>query len=167
MLFHSLGQRKKPVLRTLNNYGKALPINVSGFVEAYKKTTPKTIRLEESYRCFLPVKEPLNPVEIMDKDIHNLLTLGTIDTDKIATSIISPEKEYYINRTVVSDIINRIDNGTKRLLVHSDIANGKTMVLWGVALYLTRKNIMYISTKIIATMSTMRLKKYVKMPQQK
>ena len=65
----------------------------------------------------------------MDKDIHNLLTLGTIDIDKIAASIISPEKEYYINRTVVSDIINRIDNGTKRLLVHSDIANGKTMVL--------------------------------------
>lgn len=132
-------KEKKPVLRTLNNYGKALPINVSGFVEAYKKTTPKTIRLEESYRCFLPVKEPLNPVEIMDKDIHNLLTLGTIDIDKIAASIISPEKEYYINRTVVSDIINRINNGTKRLLVHSDIANGKTMVLWGVALYLTRK----------------------------
>lgn len=133
-------QEKSPILRTLGVYGQVHPINVSGFVKAYKEITPKVVRLEEKFRCFDVIKNnSANPIEIMDKDIHNLLTLGTVDVNKIATSIFTPEREYYINRTVISDIIERVENGAKRLLVHSDIANGKTMLLWGLALHLSRK----------------------------
>lgn len=133
-------QEKSPVLRTLGNYGQVLPINVSGFVEAYKKITPRAIRLEEKLRCFETVNKCLKePSEIIDKDIHNLLTLGTVDINKIATSLFFPKKEYYIDRTIVSEIVDKVENGSKRLIIHSDIANGKTMVLWGVALHLIRK----------------------------
>lgn len=131
-------KEKAPILRTLKNYGQVLPINVSGFVEAYKKITPKTLRLER-YRCFDVVNNiSRNPIEIMDKDIHSLLTLGTIDVNKIVTSISFPEKEYYIDRTIISEIIDKIENGSKRIIIHSDIANGKTMALWGIALHLIR-----------------------------
>lgn len=131
-------KEKAPILRTLKNYGQVFPINVSGFVEAYKKITPKTFRLEK-YRCFDVVNNiSKNPIEIMDKDIHNLLTLGTIDINKIVTSISFPEKEYYIDRTIIPEIIDKIEHGSKRIIIHSDIANGKTMVLWGIALHLIR-----------------------------
>lgn len=133
-------QERAPVIRTLNNYGQTLPINVDGFVKAYKKITPKSIRIEDKYRCFDVIKNsPINPVDILDKDIHNLLTLGTVDINKISASLSFPDKGYYINRTIVSEIVNQIENGSKRLLVHSDIANGKTMVLLGTALLLSRK----------------------------
>lgn len=131
-------KEKAPILRTLKNYGQVFPINVSGFVEAYKKITPKTFRLEK-YRCFDVVNNiSRNPIEIMDKDIHDLLTLGTIDINKIVTSISFPEKEYYIDRTIIPEIIDKIEHGSKRIIIHSDIANGKTMALWGIALHLIR-----------------------------
>ena len=134
-------QEKSPIIRTLKNYGQVYPINVSGFVETYKHITPKVVRLEEKYRCFNIVKyESSNYTDIMDKDIHNLLTLGTVDINKIALSIFSPKKGYYIDRSVIYNIIESIENGTKRILVHSDIANGKTMLLLGLALHLSSKN---------------------------
>lgn len=49
-------KEKSPVVRMLNNYGQVLPINTSGFVERYKKITPKAIRLEEKLRCFDLIK---------------------------------------------------------------------------------------------------------------
>lgn len=134
-------QEKPPVIRTLENYGQVLPINVSGFVETYQHITPRAIRLEERYRCFDIVKyESPNHADIMDKDIHDLLTLGTIDIDKIALSIFSSKTSYYINRSIIYNIIDSIENGAKRILVHSDIANGKTMLLLGLALHLCSKN---------------------------
>ncbi|MBR5104392.1 MAG: SIR2 family protein [Bacteroidales bacterium] len=133
-------KEKKPIVRTLENYGTVLPINTSGFVETYKQITPKPFRLDEKYKCFDIIKTTTaNPVEIMDKDIHNLLTLGTVDIEKIEASINFPEKEYYINRTIVAEILERIDKGCNRLLIHSDIANGKTMLLLGLALHLSKK----------------------------
>ena len=61
-------QEKPPVIRTLENYGQVLPINVSGFVETYQHITPRAIRLEERYRCFDIVKyESPNHADIMDK----------------------------------------------------------------------------------------------------
>ena len=133
-------KEKSPVVRMLNNYGQVLSINISGFVERYKKITPKAIRLEEKLRCFDHIKNnAISPIEIKDKDIHNLLTLGTIDTNKIAASISFTNKEYYINRTVISDIVDKVEDGAKRILIHSDIANGKTMLLWGIAMHLSSK----------------------------
>lgn len=132
-------QEKKPVIRVLENYGTVLPINVNGFVDEYRKVTPKAVRFTTSYRCFDLVKDIREPVEIIDKDVHNLLTLGTIQNEKLATSLIYPDKEYYIDRTAIYDVLNRIENGATRLLIHSDIANGKTLALMGIEILLTRK----------------------------
>ncbi len=133
-------QEKSPVIRTLKDYGQVLPINTSGFVKEYKKITPKAKRLEERYRCFDIIKScSVNPIDVTDKDIHELLTLGTIDINKIATSISFPEKKYYINRSIVAEIVERVENGSKRIMVHSDIANGKTMLLMGIAQHLKRE----------------------------
>ena len=133
-------QEKMPNIRTLKEYGDVLPINTSGFVNEYKKITPKAKRLNEKIRCFDVIKnDSVNFIDITDKDIHELLTLGTIDMNKIATSITNPEKKYYINRSIVAEIIEQIDKGSKRVLIHSDIANGKTMLLIGIAQYLSKK----------------------------
>lgn len=133
-------QEKMPNIRTLKEYGDVLPINTSGFVNEYKKITPKAKRLNEKIRCFDVIKrDPENLANITDKDIYELLTLGTIDMNKIVTSITIPEKKYYINRSIITEIIEQIDKGSKRVLIHSDIANGKTMLLIGIAQYLSMK----------------------------
>ena len=132
-------KEKVPVIRTLNHYGQVQPINVSGFVDAYKSIKPKALIFEEKYRCFEIVKNiPTNPIDIMDRDIHDLLTLGALDVNKLAVSITFPEKEYYIDRTVISEIVDKVESGSKRLLIHSDLANGKTMLLWGIAMHLKK-----------------------------
>lgn len=131
-------QEKKPVIRVLENYGTVLPINVKGFVDEYKTIIPKTVRLTSNYRCFNLVKDVCEPVEIIDKDVHNLLTLGTVGNEKLATSLTYPDKNYYIDRTAIYDVCDRIENGATRLLIHSDIANGKTLALMGIEILLTR-----------------------------
>lgn len=133
-------QEKPPIIRMLKDYGEVLSINTSGFVKEYKKIKPKAKRLDENFRCFDVIKKPTEePINITDKDIHELLTLGNIDINKIAKSIAFPEKNYYINRSIITDIIDRIDKGSKRILIHSDIANGKTMLLMGIAQILNIK----------------------------
>ncbi|MCQ2308186.1 MAG: SIR2 family protein [Bacteroidales bacterium] len=132
-------QEKKPVVRVLENYGAVLPINVKGFVDEYKTVTPKTVRLTTNYRCFNLVKDICEPAEIIDKDVHNLLTLGTVGNEKLATSLTYPDKKYYIDRTAIYDVYDKIEKGATRLLIHSDIANGKTLALMGIEILLTRK----------------------------
>lgn len=132
-------QEKKPVIRVLENYGTVLPINVKGFVDEYKTITPKAVRLTSNFRCFNLVKDISVPVEIIDKDVHDLLTLGAVGNEKLATSLTYPDKEYYIDRTAIHDVCNRIEKGATRLLIHSDIANGKTLALMGIEILLTRK----------------------------
>lgn len=132
-------QEKKPVVRILENYGSVLPINVKGFADEYKTIIPRAVRLAAKYRCFDLVKDISEPVGIIDKDVHNLLTLGTIGDDKLATSLAYPDNNYYIDRTVIYEVVDRIEKGESRLLIHSDIANGKTLALMGVEILLTRK----------------------------
>ena len=132
-------REKQPTLRILRNYGEVLPINVSGFVDEYKKIKPKTQKLSLSYKSFDCVKDISVPIEVIDRDVFNLLTLGTIDVSKVASSLSFPEKKYYIKRSVLDTIIEKVENGEKRILIHSDIGNGKSLLLTGLSILLYRK----------------------------
>lgn len=129
----------KPTIRTLENYGTVLPINVSGFVEEYKKVHPRVKKIPISYRCFKEINGEISVDEIIDKDVHDLLTLGVLDSEKIAASMAFPDKRYYMKRSVMDTIISHVQAGDKRILIHSDLGNGKTLLLQGLAILLANK----------------------------
>ena len=123
----------KSNVKYMEKYGCVLSIGVENFsnkiVECRKTYYPIT-RVTPILLCFDVVSIPKTPKSILDKDIFELLYGGSLQADKLYYSLLSPEDyPYCVYRSKLDDAIAKIDSGEKRLLIHSELGNGKTVFL--------------------------------------
>ncbi len=143
---------KESNIQKFSRYGSVFPIGLKSFAEVIdkcKKTA--TLKIHNNNRpllCFTEHSFKQNNssktqtiTKIQDESIINLLLYGKVD-DALVCQSIEHQKElpYYINRSKIDNIINLIENGAKDILIHSDMGNGKTMLIKGLSYILSNKN---------------------------
>lgn len=124
-------------LLNLQKYGKPLPIGLDRFVEevnSIAKTYRPVTVLSPILFSFDKIDNPKTPTQIIDSDVFKLFVNGEYTREKIHSSIISPnDYPYYILRDKVDTICHAINRGEKNVLIHSDLGNGKTLLVNGIA----------------------------------
>lgn len=129
----------EPSLNLLNlkKFGTPLTIGLSGFVSELKalaKTYHPVSILNPILFSFEKVENPRTPSRIVDSDVFKLFVNGEFSRDKVYSSIVSPhDYPYYINRDKISSACSAIMDGERNLLIHSDLGNGKTLIVNGIA----------------------------------
>jgi hypothetical protein len=131
IFFISYPDDKKPNLKYLEKYGTPYPIGTDGFakkINEIKKSNYHPItKLDYQYLCFEHIKTPKTPKIISDKDVFNFLYDGSLQIDKLYYSLLSSDYMYSIHRTKLDEAMEAIESGEKKLLIHSDLGNGKTV----------------------------------------
>ncbi len=129
-------------LRNIKLFGQAYPIGLKGFVDEVRKQPLK--KPAETYvpafNCFRRCVLHTTPEPIRDHDIFRLFINGETDITKIFYSLTLPtDYKYYLHRSKIDTITASIEAGDRRLLITSDLGNGKTMLLKGLMALLTHK----------------------------
>ncbi len=125
----------KATISLIKKFGTPCPISLDGFIEKVQQlaadNAPTAIKLPPPQICFTKIKLPNAPSPILDGDVFSLLTKGEYIFDNIYHSILSPnDYKYCIYRTRVNEIYDAIiNNGKKNILIHSDLGNGKTILI--------------------------------------
>ncbi len=78
--------------------------------------------------------------KIHDKDVFDMFFEGNISDQFIYQSLLdSSNQKYFIKRDKIDSVFNSIEAGSKRILVHSDLGNGKTIFVQGLSLLLASR----------------------------
>jgi len=125
------------------NYGTPYPIGTDAFskmiVEARKTYVPTAKRLSVNL-CFNKVEPVKTAPKLLDRDVFDLFTQGSYDTDKLFFSMQSPiDYIYSIRRTKTEKVLQDIKDGQTNLLVHSDLGNGKTVFIEALSVLLAQQ----------------------------
>lgn len=128
--------------RQLDQFGTVLPIGTEGFADvldkAYAGFTPALTKIPPIYLCFKEYSPRHSRPKIKDKDVSNLFLRGEIDDSMIDYSIHEPSTYlYYINRSQLSRAMTLIENGCKRIVINSDLGNGKSLFIKGLGILLS------------------------------
>lgn len=131
-------------VRKLSCYGHVFRLGTDEFarqVIARKKCyTPAPIRLESPLLCFKRVPAASSRPVINDRLITDLLLRGISDSNAIRYCLHEQQETdylYYIRRREsMNRVLNLIEKGTKNIAVHSDLGNGKTLFVNGLAMEL-------------------------------
>lgn len=65
------------------------------------------------------------------------LTKGDLDDSLMARSVLNGTADYYISRTDIDEVMKAITGGARRVLIHSDLGNGKSLALSELAIMLS------------------------------
>lgn len=124
-------------LRNTKKFGTPIPIGLNNFTQQINDRRSRYIPKSKSTTKFLCFDRPdfsNTPADIRDVDFFRLLVDGDINQHLLQYSIFSPEKYlYYLLRDKTENVVNSIKNGTKNILVLSDLGNGKTMFVKGLS----------------------------------
>lgn len=131
-------------VKKANRYGTVFPIGLDAFakkIEDVKRSKP--IVASKISRPFLCFREPTilssTVTRIPDESITDLFLFGKINDLLLQKSSEYPDNLfYYINRKGIATIKDLLDNGSKEILIHSDLGNGKTMFVKGMAYHLLK-----------------------------
>ncbi len=130
-------------LRNVSRYGTPLQIGIEGLahlIEEEKKSFVKKLKREKRFFCFNQIKFDDLPPDITDKDFYSLIQEGDINPKVLQYSVLaSKEYPYYVFRDKLTATVNSIKNGTKNILITSDIGNGKTLFVKGLCLLLKKE----------------------------
>lgn len=157
--FITWDQENSLTLERLKKFGTPCPINLKGFVQKVKEIRQTYIPVAgNSFRplCFDKYTITKNPPPpIQSNDIFNLYLHGTFRPERIHYSIVQPEQYiYYVKRHQVDLLLEQIHLGKNRIVVHSDLGNGKSLMLEGVKALLTQGGYKcYTYKKFYATLS--------------
>jgi len=130
-------EEKSSILRNTKRFGHTLPIGLETYAERVKVVKSDYVpEVKEIPSIFSFLK-----VEIVDdipelKDVHtiDLFFQGNIKQEYVQLSLSNPEKyEYFIKREKLTSTFEAIKGGQKHVLVHSDLGNGKTVFINGLA----------------------------------
>lgn len=130
--------------KQLSRFGSVLEIGTDGFAklikEEFEHFTPPVVELPYRFLCFEQYKTFIRP-ELKDDDAYNLFFKGNFSLPIIYYSIKEPVNyPYFIYRDRLDFALDSItNNGCRRMVVHSDLGNGKTLFVKGLALLLTDK----------------------------
>lgn len=121
----------------LQNYGRVAPIGIDVFIrlcEDKKKThKPRSANVH----CFASFREItpslLTSTGVRDTDALDLFLYGRCSPPAIAAGTRDKDAEgYYVDRTARKECWSRLKTHDKNLVVHTDLGNGKTMLIEGV-----------------------------------
>jgi hypothetical protein len=117
-------------------FGSIEPIGIEGFWENYDKISKnyKPINTEQLLSTFEEIKAPESITNFKYDDVFDLLFKGDYKLEHIWNCVHkSIDNSYFILRDKHDIVLKQIHNGITNVFVHSDIANGKTLFLLGLA----------------------------------
>lgn len=136
--------------RNMEKFGVVYPIGVDKFAEMMQKEKNDYICDDNAYelQCLKKVEIDISSdaLDIKDKDVTDLFFYGKLDMRKMSSI---GNKNYIIERTCCEEIKNTLLNEYKAVIVHSDIGNGKTLIMrelevllnnYGTVFYLDKMN---------------------------
>lgn len=130
-------------LRNILKFGTPEPIGINAFVERIKSQKESYNPVKTIPSQYFSFKKPTKanlPPRLLDADVYKLFIEGFIDEEILQYSIQLPnDYSYYIYRSKIGVIENKINNGEKNILIHSDLGNGKTLFIKGIEFYLMNK----------------------------
>ena len=127
----------------VSEFGTPFPINVEGFADAINETSKSyiaTTKLPASYLCFKQPVVSKTPPTILDSDEFDFLVKGVYNTEKLYYSHISKDIHYSIHRSKIENVMTQINNGESKILIHSDLGNGKSVFIETLAALLSRES---------------------------
>ena len=136
----------------MEKFGTILPVGTSGFSDLVKEFLEKyePPELDEiPYTAFIRADTPVGPHEKpRDDDIFNLLMWGKEHPNFVWQSIQDDSfPPYYVQRIELRKILDSIDEGNMNILLHSDLGNGKTLMLEGLKYIATNNDIEVFSLR--------------------
>lgn len=120
----------KRMRNSMNKFGVIFEQGTGGFAEAIRKNSGTHSSIERPYmlNCLKEVTAVASnaPYVLADKDVTDLFFNGTI---KMA-ALFSPDYyQYIVNRESIKDIVNDITGECRAVILHSDIGNGKSILV--------------------------------------
>lgn len=125
------------IIKKANRFGHVFPIGVDKFARIIEDTKrnhpPHVTRLQRPYLCFkTPAIQKDSVSKIPDSSIVDMFLYGKVNDLLLQRSYEHPDTlHYYIKRVGISSVLNSLGNGTKDILVHSDLGNGKSLFIKG------------------------------------
>lgn len=130
--FFAIGVQPSPAtISRANRFGTALLCDSSKLLEKItRKANEHAIpaRIPPAAYCLEKFKPAGAPAPLIDRFIFDLLLFGFIRTEYVWSSL-HGGKEYVLDRRVAQDAVDRIASGSRAVVVHSDLGNGKTLIL--------------------------------------
>ncbi len=123
--------------KKLEKFGIPLDIGIDGFVELLKQEKKEFIPpefIKTELKSFRKVINFDTIPKLKDIDVINLFFKGDYNEKLIQYSITDSNKYiYFVEREEINEIIEYINDGGRNILIHSDLGNGKTLLLNGLA----------------------------------
>lgn len=130
-------------IKYIEKYGKVCPLGIQNFSQMVKEIRENyhpITHIPPHILCFDNIVVPKVAKNILDKDIFDLFYGGTLQTEKLYYSLLSPEDyPYSVYRTKLSDTLENIEEGNRLILVHSELGNGKTVFIQSLETLLVQK----------------------------
>lgn len=118
-------------LRKLEKFGTPVTIGLDGFVENLKAREKFCMTAsEKQIYCFKKPERRHIVQNIFAQDAFSLYVKGDSNDVHIRSSLYQPAQFHYIvKRTKLDDVVEKVKNGTKQIMVESYAGNGKTCFL--------------------------------------
>lgn len=130
-------------IKKLLKFGQPFKLGLDGFANKVKETKETFSPPEEItyiFKSFEEVQIPSKILTLRDQDFHDLMLMGNINLSLTHQSLINPQKfPYFIKRTEIDLIFEKINEGQIDFVVHSGFGNGKSCFLLGTALVAIEK----------------------------
>lgn len=130
-------------IRRLSKFGQPLRIGLDGFCKELLKIKKDFIpptHIEYYYKSFSKYSAPTRIFKLRDIDFYNLMFLGDSSWELIYQSIINPDNyPYFIFRDVIETLFDKIGEGIRNFVIHSDLGNGKTLMTEGIKAFGIKK----------------------------
>lgn len=128
---------EKEINRSIQSkFGKVYPIGLDGFISTLEDLRQNYLPIDRSQQFFYleEMKSQIGNVDIRDDDIFDLLFKGIADSNKISECLSTEEsKPYFLRRSAHDVVFQAAVDGERNFIVHSDMANGKSAFLNGLA----------------------------------
>lgn len=142
-------------------YGSVFSIGVDTFakvIDDVKRNHPPLVtRLQRPLLCFkTPAIHKETVAKIPDASIVDMFLYGKVNDLFLQRSYDHPDSlHYYINRTGIGGVLRSLNNGTKDILVHSDLGNGKSLFIKGLTYELLNNGYkVFVYDKYLANLHT-------------
>lgn len=128
----------------LSKFGQVFSCGLDVFAQKLDERRPFIGKAEDGDFCFssfeLCSTEYDPAIDIESSDIMELIVQGDIRFSMIKASLLEQGKpRYYLKRRDLDSACQRIVDGAKNIVIHSDLGNGKTMFLAGLSALLQEK----------------------------
>ncbi len=119
----------------LAEYGLNTGLTANAFSELIKNCTKDyTSKTITSPSYFSLSKYAPNGVadQNVSKMLYDLLVFGLVSESKVRHSILDQTNDYYVRRKEIDVVASIIEKNAKNIIIHSDIGNGKSLLLEGI-----------------------------------